>query len=202
LEQVLVPRLISILAASIGGGLMLGAGIRLAEAMAAQDQVPQPDKLAERIGDLESRVLTLEAQKPTAIVLEESVASRMAEVEIRVQEESARSRKETVDAIVESVQTRVVQRISRLEEEVAAQSAAMSELRDCSLRTERSLQRLLGGLERLIVKDARQPEPGSGGAHGSNPQPRSEASPPNEAKAAEPEVSLEYEYPGIAVPAA
>jgi uncharacterized coiled-coil protein SlyX len=48
----------------------------------------------------------------------------------------------------------VIQRISRLEDEVAGQSAAMSELRECSLRTEQSMQKLLGGIDRLIVKNA------------------------------------------------
>jgi hypothetical protein len=57
-----------------------------------------------------------------------------------------------LDAFAESVQTRVTHRISRLEEEVAGQSAAMAELRDCSLRTEQSLQKLLGGLDRLLVQ--------------------------------------------------
>jgi hypothetical protein len=47
----------------------------------------------------------------------------------------------------------VIQRISRLEEEVAGQSAAMGELRECSLRTERSVHKLLGGLDKLIVRN-------------------------------------------------
>jgi uncharacterized coiled-coil protein SlyX len=63
-----------------------------------------------------------------------------------------------LDAFAESVQTRVIQRISRLEEDVAGQSAAMSELRECSLRTEQSVQKLLGGLDKLVVRRPPAPE--------------------------------------------
>jgi len=154
--------LINILAASIGGGIVLGAGIRLGEAIAAQSSAPGPDagrKLAERIGALEDRLLSLEVESPAELRVElrdwldESVTIRMAEVETRLKAESEHGQKQVLDAFAESVQTRVIQRISRLEEEVASQSAAMSELRDCSLRTERSMQQLLGGIERLIVKN-------------------------------------------------
>jgi uncharacterized coiled-coil protein SlyX len=85
--------------------------------------------------------------------LEESVTVRMAEVETRLRTESERGQKQMLDAFAESVQTRVMHRISRLEEEVAGQSAAMNELRECSLRTEQSVHKLLGGLDRLIVKN-------------------------------------------------
>lgn len=153
---------------------MLGAGIRLGEAIAAQYPASSPDvgrKLAERIGALENRLLNLEVENPVPASaarpqpnvedvrgelrdwLDESVTIRMAEVEKRLRMESELGQKQMLDAFAESVQARVVQRISRLEEEVAGQSAAMTELRDCSLRTERSMQQLLGGLERLIVKN-------------------------------------------------
>jgi hypothetical protein len=188
---------------------MLGAGIRLGETIAAQYPVSPPEaghKLAERLGELETRLLSLEAESPAAVGyrmpaaresvvrpevekqaaevsavrtqlameglqiealgetgvrlrgelrgwLEESIAARMSEFETRVRAESERGQKQMLDAFAESVQTRVIHRISRLEEEVAGQSAAMSELRECSLRTERSMQKLLGGLDRLIVTD-------------------------------------------------
>jgi hypothetical protein len=92
--------------------------------------------------------------------LEESVAVRMAEVETRFGTESVRSQKEMLDAFAENVQARVIHRISRLEEEVAGQSAAMSELRESSLRTERSVHKLLGGLDSIIVKSPAAEEPG------------------------------------------
>jgi hypothetical protein len=167
-----LAKLIKILAASVGGGLVLGAGIRLGEAIAAQIPVSgEPGhKLAERLGELENRLLSLEAESPAAAEgsdpgntplglrgelrgwLEENVGVRMAEVETRLRTESERSQKQMLDAFAESVQTRVMHRISRLEEEVAGQSAAMNELRECSLRTEQSVHKLLGGLDKLIVR--------------------------------------------------
>ena len=165
-----MAKLIKILAVSIGGGLVLGAGIRLGEAIAAKHPPVGPDvgrRLSERLGNLENRLMDLEAEIPATVGsrqlrgekrdwLEESLAARMAEVELRLQAESERGQKQVLDAFAESVQTRVIQRLSKLEEEVADQSAAMSELRECSLRTERSIQKLLGGLDRIIV---RQPPP-------------------------------------------
>ena len=74
----------------------------------------------------------------------------MAEVQTRLRMESERSQRQILGAFVESMQTRVFQRIPRLEEGFASQSAAMTELRECSRRTKRSMQKLQGGLDRLI----------------------------------------------------
>jgi hypothetical protein len=181
-----LAKLIKILAASVGGGIVLGAGIRIGEAIAAQIRVPAGevrDGLAERLDELEHRLLTIEVEYSPAVItrpessadaspaettlavrdelgrwLEANVSTRMAEVETRLRAESQRSQKQLFEAFAESVQARVIQRISRLEEEVAGQSAAMTELRECSLRTERSVHKLLGGLDRLIVKQAPAPE--------------------------------------------
>jgi hypothetical protein len=210
-----VAKFINILAASVGGGILLGAGIRLGEAIVGRDPSVTRDsenggRLEARLGALEDRLINLETAGPgasdasrpiagdasrhrdsaadargerqTAAVaairselsredervaalsqigaqlrvelqgwLEQSVGSRMADVEAKLRAESDDARRQMLDAFAESVQTRVTHRISRLEEEVAGQSAAMGELRDCSLRTEQSLQKLLGGLDRLLV---------------------------------------------------
>jgi hypothetical protein len=177
-----VAKLIKILAASVGGGIVLGAGIRLWEAMATWEPGLRPgQKFSVRLGALEDRLQSLEVEtsqtagtgleyQAEKIVragsvgtapdlrgelqewLTENVAARMTEVEARLNAESERGQKQMLDAFVDSVQTRVIHRISQLEEEVAGQSAAMNELRECSLRTERSIQKLLGGLDKLIVK--------------------------------------------------
>jgi uncharacterized coiled-coil protein SlyX len=151
-----VAKLIKILAASVGGGLVLGAGIRLGEAIASRNPATGADadhKLGERLSELEGRLRSLEGEQaepeqnskgsppvPHSEIrdwLEEAVMARM-------------------DTVADQIQTRLITRISKLEEEVAGQSAAMSELRECSLRTERSIQRLLGSIDKLIV---RQPSP-------------------------------------------
>jgi hypothetical protein len=204
-----VAKFINILAASVGGGILLGAGIRLGEAIVGRDPAATRDsenegRLEARLGALEDRLVNLEAVSPasrhdgaaadsrgdrqTVAVgdirselnkvdervaalgqigeqlrvelqgwLEQSVGSRMADVEAKLKAESDEARKQMLDAFAESVQTRVTHRISRLEEEVAGQSAAMVELRDCSLRTEQSLQKLLGGLDRLLVPRSAPP---------------------------------------------
>ena len=163
-----MAKLFRILVASVGGGLVLGAGIRLGEAITARDSssnAGNTQELARKLGEIESRLTNLESESapglsavtphepPTQLRewLDETVGFRMAEVENRLRSESERAQKQILEVFVESVQTRVVQRISRLEEEFASQSAAMTELRECSLRTERSMQKLLGGLDRLIV---------------------------------------------------
>jgi len=173
--------LIKILAASVGGGIVLGAGIRLGEAIATQLPVPGSEageKLAHRLDVLEDRLTSLEAASPASPQipaapaehvreelrnwLEESVSEHMAEVETRLRAENERGQKQILDAFAESVETRVIQRISRLEDEVASQSAAMTELRECSLRTELSVHKLLGGLEKLIPKSPAPVEESAG----------------------------------------
>ena len=205
-----MAKLITILAASVGGGLLLGAGIRLGEAIVNSDLPPRrdletDDQLAVRLGALEERLRNLEPENPAFTAngashpdsridiqaaevaairsqlnrddrelealseiglklrselrgwLEESVGARMADVESKLRAESERSQKQMLDAFVDGVQTRVMNRIARLEEEVGGQSAALTELRECSLRTEQSMQKLLGGLDRLIIAQPSSP---------------------------------------------
>jgi uncharacterized coiled-coil protein SlyX len=200
-----VGNFIKILAASVGGGIMLGAGIRLGEAIATRESgLPAGRKksegdrrLADRLGALENRLEDLEVgfdSTSAAVIaarfdtqdselaavraqlkkeqsqvedlgktatrlrgelqdwLETSVSTRITEVETRLKTEAERSQQQMLDAFVESVQTRVIRRISGLEEEVSSQSAAMSELRACSLRTEQSMQKLLAELDRVVVR--------------------------------------------------
>src|SRR5215469_437093 len=131
--------LLKILAASVGGGIVLGAGIRLGEAIATQVAVPGGEagnKLTERLDHLENRVdaLAFAPRDEMRGWIEETVAERVTDVETRLKAETARGQKEMLDAFAAGVETRVIQRISRLEDEVASQSAAMQELRECSLR--------------------------------------------------------------------
>jgi hypothetical protein len=101
--------------------------------------------------------------------LEERVAARLADVETRFRGESERDQKQLLSAFADSVQTRVIHRLSKLEEEVAGQLAAMNELRECSLRTELSMQKLLGSLDKLLIEnppkigEAKEPAPADNG---------------------------------------
>jgi uncharacterized coiled-coil protein SlyX len=195
-----VAKLINILAASVGGGFVLGAGIRLGETLAGRDSPQQPDYetggiLAPRRGATEARPIHVEGErrstteeeiagipssvdKPETEIeakmgglgetslrlrtelqswIEKRVATRMADLESRLKAETERTQKQMLDALVDGVQARVMRRIGKLEEELASQSAAVTELRECSIRTEQSMQKLLGGLDRLIV--AQHPGP-------------------------------------------
>jgi hypothetical protein len=98
-------KLAKLLAASVGAGLVAGAGFRLGEAMTAGRATSKPE--------------------PAGVAAEEPGLAH---------------------------------RVSLLEKEVAGHSAGLSELRECSLRTERTLQKLLLGIDRLIAPSNR-PEP-------------------------------------------
>jgi hypothetical protein len=215
-----VAKLIKILAASVGGGLILGAGIRLGEAIATWDPAVggAEGQLDERLKKLENRLDKIEVQSPEAlrsdvesqshavriirselsresrnveslneagtqlrdelhVFLEQSVITRMQDIESRLKAEAERHRQEMLEAVVEGVQTRVISRISDLEDEVAGQSAALSELRECSLRTERSIQKLLGGLDKLIVNNPTEPRPAARESQASPPPPNPPAEP-------------------------
>ena len=100
----------------------------------------------------------------------EDIRLSLAEVEGKLEQRLAEAQQQTLDALVEGVQKRVVDRISRLEEEVAGQSAAMEDLRDCSVKTEQSLQRLIDGIDRLVSAQA-QPRPVLRFAH-TSPDPQ------------------------------
>ena len=198
-----MAKLIRILAASLGGGLVLGAGIRLGERLVSQSAGESGEgagKLAERLGQLEGRLSHLETtgtaqagavdlqgiesriEEQAAAVsavrvrldsgasepetpakteerlraelrawMDQRVDERLRSVETKLRRESDEAQREMLNAVVESVQTRVILRISKLEDEVAGQAAGMQELRDCTLRTEQSMQKLLGGIDRLIA---------------------------------------------------
>jgi hypothetical protein len=228
-----MAKFINILAASIGGGVVLGAGIRMVEAMAAERrELPDSagpllgrlDLLEERLARMEAGSLSgkpfasraggdpvgagtldnedaadvaaamdhafssvrnrlnsqqadidgMRAQLASADLgivhlnqqgeqlreelrgwVDENVRQRIGAAEAKLQRNIERTQQHTLDALVEGVQTRVILRISKLEDEVAGQSAAMAELRECSLSTERSMQKLLEGIDKLVSTQAR-----------------------------------------------
>lgn len=186
-----MAKLIRLLAASFGGGLVLGAGIRLGGVLARRETEATSKQARD---DLEARLerrmeeqaaavaavrskLAAEARQIEALGelgarmnqelpdwIEKSVARRFGEAEAELKAEAERGRNEAMEALIGGVQTRVTQRISRIEEEVSMHSAAMTELRACSLRTEAGIEKLAGSLDRLLaaprtIPQVRQPEP-------------------------------------------
>ena len=233
-----MAKLINILAASIGGGLVLGASIRLGEAIgsraARQADEDQPartpeqnqpahsarteqnklgDLLVARLDRMEGRLSRISEPKaqPTPVEwqkilagmgaridlqqaevesirqqmtratrgfesagdlagnlrdemhrrLSQDLDQRVAAVEEKLQRSMEAAHRETVEAVATVLETRVTPRISRLENDVTGQTAAVTELQECSLKTERSIQRLLVALERVIDgPGGTRPEPG------------------------------------------
>jgi hypothetical protein len=183
-----MAKLIDILVASFGGGLLLGAGIRLGEALAERESggapkhTGRPDnpeaRMAARMEEQAAEVsairskLAAESRQIEALGalgvrlqnelpewIEKSVARRIEEAEAVLRAESGRGRKEAMDAVVEGAQTRVAHRLSRLEEEVSMHAAAMTELHACSLRTEAGIEKLADSLDRLLAAQPAFPVP-------------------------------------------
>jgi len=221
-----MAKLINILAVSLGGGLVLGAGIRALEGGRSRTADPvdsgksggfgrdgqdpvvpnREDRLLSRMDGLEARLSRIETSTSAAggthattgatfvasihgrldtqeaeadavlarlarvettvsranegaerlaVELREWAASdirrQIAEAETRLGKNLDAARREALETVVEGVQKRVSERIARLEGEVAGQAAAMVELRDCSVKTEQSIQKLLVGIDRLVT---------------------------------------------------
>jgi uncharacterized coiled-coil protein SlyX len=199
------------LAISFGGGLALGAGIRLTQGPAKSRREPEVDldpllsrlqNVESRIGEMESGVsgeavssgpLPSEVLGKTLVAFEARLASQVNDVEhlrddvrrvnqcladldsqlpvlvqstvdVRFQQaekklqhdfEEVQSRSMT--AFVETLQTKVVERISTLEVNLAEQSQAIGKLRDASARSDENLQKMLVGIEQLVDQSRASP---------------------------------------------
>lgn len=182
-----MSKLINILAASVGGGLVLGASIRLvgevlrakaaatrdshspASAEALPDWRPVFAKITDCMDRQQSEMDAIRDQMSHATRAVESVGafanelrgelhrslSRDLDTRIAAVEEQLRStieaaNEQTVDTMVAALEKRVTPRIARLEEDIVGQASTLVELSECSIQTERSLQRLLRALERVV----------------------------------------------------
>jgi uncharacterized coiled-coil protein SlyX len=127
-----------------------------AEVSAIRSMLAAESRQIDALGELGVR---LHRELPDWI--EKSVARRIEEAEADLKAESGRSQKEALEAVIDGVETRVAHRISRLEEEVSMHSAAMTELLAYSLRTEASIEKLAGSLDRLLAVQLVFPVPGT-----------------------------------------
>ena len=217
-----MAKLIHILAASVGGGLVLGASIRLGEAIGTSGlgnqkkrerqrnreirPEPRDARLTDRLERLEKKIggspepgsprdwqvalsgviARMDRQQdemeaiqdrlnnqPTGSVssaantelhrqIKEEIDRRLADVEAKLQLRLEAANGDAVSAMAASIEDRLAPRIERMESEISHQSAAVAELRDCSLQSERSIQRLLTVLERTLGPKGRAGETGSG----------------------------------------
>ena len=215
-----MAKLIHILAASVGGGLVLGASIRLGEAIGVsaqkrerpearkpdltnrleqkvQTQATRPSGWAPKwqsaFASVTARVdrqqaemqalrnqITIPAQPrgtatEPALDLHRQISDeldrRLAGLEEKFHLTLEAANRETVEAMVSSIERKLASKIHQLEVEISDQSAAVAALRDCSLQSERSIQRLLTVMERTlsskglsVVSGRGQDETDEGGA--------------------------------------
>ena len=195
------------LAISFGGGLAIGAGIRLTQGAAKPRREPDIDldPLLSRLKDVESRISEISvesgarAETPVSsqplpsevlgqtlvafearlasqlndveqvredirrvderladldsqlpVLVQSSVDVRFQAVERKLQQDFEEAQTRSMAAFVDTLQSKVVDRISTLETNLAEQSQAIGKLRDASQRSDENLQKMLMGIERLV----------------------------------------------------
>jgi hypothetical protein len=147
-----MPKLVPILAVSLGGGLFLAAVSRVrvrgehgAANPTALPGCPDLRRLKEESENLELRVQQCVSQE---------IRLCMTEAERRLSENAGPDRLQMFNSLAEGVKIRVAERIARLDEELTGQRNAIVELRECSVKTGKSIQRLLESIERLAAAQA------------------------------------------------
>jgi len=132
-----------------------------------RQQVSRATRALDSVGDLANH-LRGDLQKE----LNRSLDERLGAVEARVHLNMEAAHAQTLDAMVSAMENRVTPRIVRMENQIAGQTAAVTELRECALQSERSVQRLVGVLERMMTPTQNGSKPtGHGAAPQNRPQP-------------------------------
>lgn len=167
-----MKKLIQILAVSAGGGLLFGAGVRMAEKR--QDSAGSPPELAAdermslflgRLESLEQRLQSLPGREEEQVTATESqsavrntdtdfraeIAAQMRQLEDRLRRDLSEKNDERVRSLGDTLQFRLEQRLTPLETEITAQRISIEELKEYSQRTDRSLQKLLEGVDKLVA---------------------------------------------------
>ena len=202
------------LAISFGGGLALGAGIRLTQGPSKSRLEPgvDLDPLLSRLKDVESRISGMEVESATRtetpipqvplptevlgktlmafearlasqlndveqvrgdirrvderladldsqlpVLVQSTVDVRFQEVEKKLQQGFEQAQARSVAAFADTLQSKVVDRISTLENNLAEQSQAIGKLRDASQKSDENLQKMLAGIERLVNQSKAPP---------------------------------------------
>jgi uncharacterized coiled-coil protein SlyX len=199
------------LAISFGGGLALGAGIRLTQGAAKSRHETEIDldPLLSRLQNVESRIVEMEStpraeplpsgplpsdvlgktlvafearlaaqvndveqlrddirrvdqcladlDSQLPVLVQSTVDVRFQQVEEKLQHDFEEVQSRSMTAFVETLQTKVVERINTLEVNLAEQSQAIGKLRDASTRSDENLQKMLVGIERLVEQSRAAP---------------------------------------------
>ncbi len=107
-------------------------------------------QLADSVGgryDMARQVDNLESFLPEMI--EEAVTKRFEQMSGKLQQEIEETHVKTLESFVKNVQTKIVKRVSALEQDMTRQAEAMNQLRESSARTEDNLSRLITGVDKL-----------------------------------------------------
>ena len=172
----ILKKLLHLLAVSAGGGLLVGVGIRMAENRRPQaSRGDSPDESADRISPFLRRLESLEERissfatadvnpedgrlagttSQTETAAEEiEIAAQVDAMEKRLRQDLDRRHEERLNQVSDALEKRLTDRIAPIEAAIENQRAAVGELREFSLRTETSLQKLLEGIERLVASQA------------------------------------------------
>jgi hypothetical protein len=151
-----LKKLIHLLLVSAGGGLLLGAGMRFAEKRSSRPRAGDADRISlfiDRLDALEKKIAPLvlnDAAPAPPLPAAPQIADRLEQVEARLSQDLARRHEERLAAFGDELNRKLAARIDALENEISGQRDAVAELRECSLRTEQKLQRLLEGIDRLV----------------------------------------------------
>jgi hypothetical protein len=122
----------------------------------------QMDELSQTVSGLEHRIPEL---------IDESIRPRFEALHERVQREMQETASQTLELFADRIQSRVVEKISAIENDLGRQSQAINALRDSSLKTDESMQKLLAGVESLADKISSKFEPPAEAAR-QTPSPR------------------------------
>src|SRR6185312_908 len=92
----------------------------------------------------------MEARLPQMI--EEAVTKRFQSMAGKLQEEIEEQHVRTLETFVKNIQTKLVQRVAVLEQNMSQQAEAMQQLREYNQRAEDNLGRLLSGVDKLAAE--------------------------------------------------
>jgi uncharacterized coiled-coil protein SlyX len=85
-------------------------------------------------------------------LIDESVNSRFLEIEDSFHRNVKEIHSRSIDAFTQSVQSKIGQRIAALETNLSIHTESMGQLREHYLKTDRNVQRLMAGLDRLTAE--------------------------------------------------
>lgn len=118
-------------------------------------QVSGVDELRQDIKRVDQCLADLDSQLP--VLVQSTVDVRFEQIEKKLQHEFEEAQSRSMTAFVETLQTKVVERISTLEVNLAEQSHAIGKLRDASARSDENLQKMLVGIEQLVDQSRASP---------------------------------------------